>query len=241
MKNFILIFLLISSTAFASKRLTKKVDYKTYFGECPSNVAGKLTLELVKTFEETKSLKSVKELIVKNKLSDKYFLSEYKIYYDPIKDRIKFNYNCPAPVMKVQIYKDNGDEFYTAILADNGKLLDPTYEVLLRSEKILKNKLPHLAIPLKALDSKLHEDITRLVSDMNNAFRKKISEVIINENNELTIILSVHNRPSSAFLGKDYWSDKIKKLVKIIGFMKKKKRIPTVINLTNTKKVVVKF
>lgn len=241
MKNFIIISLLISTTAFASKRLAKKVDYKTYFGECPSNVAGKLTLELVKTFEETKSLKSVKELIVKNKLADKYFLSEYKISYDPIKDRIKFNYNCPTPVMKVQIYKDNGDEFYTAILADNGKLLDPTYEVLLRSEKILKNKLPHLAIPVKALDSKLHEDITRLVSKIDYAFRKKISEVIVNENSELTIILSVHNRPSSAFLGKDYWSDKVKKLEKIIGFMKKKKRIPTVINLTNTKKVVVKF
>lgn len=241
MKKFTLMLLFISSTLFASNRLAKKVDYKTYFGECPTNVAGKLTLELVKAFEETNSLRSVKELIVKNKLADKYFLSEYQIAYDPIKNRIKFNYNCPAPVMKVQIYKDNGDEFYTAILADNGKLLDPTYEVLLRSEKILTKKLPHLAIPVKALDSKLHEDITRLVAKMDNSFRKKISEVIVNENSELTIILSVQNRPSSAFLGKDYWSEKVRKLEKIISFMKKKKRIPTVINLTNTKKVVVKF
>lgn len=241
MTKFILILVVLSIPALASKRLSKKVDYRTYFGECPSNASGKLTLELVKKFEEKKSLKAVKELMVKNKLAEKYFLSEYQISYDPIKDSIKFKYDCPSPLMKVQIYKENGDEFYTAVLADNGKLLDPTYEVLLRSEKILKGKLPHLAIPVKALDSKLHEDITRLVSDMDYAFRKKISEVIINENNELTIILSVQNRPSSAFLGKNYWSEKVGKLKEIISFMKKKKRIPTVINLTNTKKVVVKF
>ncbi len=241
MNKFITILVLFSITSLASKRLSKKVDYRTYFGECPSNAAGKLTLELVKEFEKSKSLKSVKELIVKNKLDEKYFLSEYKISFDPLRDSIKFNYNCPAPLMKVQIYKENGDEFYTAVLADNGKLLDPTYEVLLRSEKILKGKIPHLAIPVKGLDSKLHEDITRLISDMDYAFRKKISEVIINENNELTIILSVQNRPSSAFLGKNYWSEKVGKLKEIITFMKKKKRIPTVINLTNTKKVVVKF
>ena len=47
--------------------------------------------------------------------------------------------------MKVQIYKDNGDEYYTAILVDNGKLVDPTYEVLLRTEKKLKKKLPSMA------------------------------------------------------------------------------------------------
>lgn len=241
MKKFILILVVLSFSTLASKRLSKKIDYRTYFGECPTNATGKLTLELVKKFEEEKSLKAVKKLIVKNKLADKHFLSEYQISYDPIKDSIKFKYNCPAPLMKVQIYKENGDEFYTAILADNGKLLDPTYEVLLRSEKLLTGKLPHLAIPVKALDSKLHEDITRLVSKMDYSFRKKISEVIINENDELTIILSVQNRPSSAFLGKNYWSEKVGKLKEIISFMKKKKRIPTVINLTNTKKVVVKF
>ena len=38
-------------------------------------------------------------------------------------------------------FEDNGDEFYTAILVDNGKLFDPTYEVLLRSEKKLKKPL----------------------------------------------------------------------------------------------------
>lgn len=241
MKKLLIISLIFSCTSFASKRLAKRVDYKTYFGECPSNVAGKLTLELMKTFEEKRSLKSVKEEIVANKLADKYFLSEYQISYDPIKDRIKFNFDCPKPLMKVQIYKDNGDEFYTAVLADNGKLLDPTYEVLLRSEKILTTKLPHLAIPVKALDGKLHEDMTRLMTKMDAAFKKKISEVIINENNELTIILSVRNRPSSAFLGQNYWSEKLVKLEKIISFMKQKKRIPTVINLTNSKKVVVKF
>lgn len=241
MKTILIVIALFSFHSIASKRLSKRIEYKTYFGECPSNVAGKLTLELMNVFEKERSLKSVKEYILSKKLDDKYFLDEYKISYNPIKDTIKFKFDCPGPLMKVQIYKDNGDEFYTAILADNGKLLDPTYEVLLRSEKILKNKLPQLAIPVKALDGKLHEDITRLVLTMSEEFKKKISEVIVNENNDLTIILSVRNRPSSAFLGKDYWSEKVNKLEKVISFMKKKKRIPTVINLTNSKKVVVKF
>jgi hypothetical protein len=143
--------------------------------------------------------------------------------------------------MKVQIYKKNGDEFYTAILVENGDLVDPTYEVLLRGEKKLKGKLPELAIPVTVLDSKGHLEITKLVAKMAPDFRKKISEVIINDNKELTIILSINKRAASVFMGKDYWSEKVGKLVKVITYLKKKKTIPAIINLTNSKKIVVKF
>jgi hypothetical protein len=55
------------------------------------------------------------------------------------------------------------------------------------------------------------------------------------------MIFSINRKPSSAFLGSDYWSEKVEKLTKVIDFMKKKKKIPSVINLTNSKKIVVKF
>ncbi|MCT4642516.1 MAG: hypothetical protein N4A33_09505 [Bacteriovoracaceae bacterium] len=235
------LLILISASSFGSNRLKKPIDYKTYFGSCPSRVAGKLTLRLAKVFEQKRSLKAVKEEITENKLKEKFFLSDYSITHDPVTDKLKFKFDCPAPVMKVQIYKNNGDEFYTAILVDNGELFDPTYEVMLRSEKILRSKLPNLAMPVKVLDQKLHLDITRLIVDLDLSVRKIISEVIISENNQLTMILSVRKRPTSVFLGSDYWSEKVDKLTRVIAHMKKKKSIPSVINLTNSKKVVVKF
>ena len=90
--------------------------------------------------------------------------------------------------------------------------------------------------PLTAL-----QKIADHVKNMGTNFRKNLSEVIVNEDDELTIILSLNGTPSSAFLGKENWSEKIKKLKKIVNFMEKKGRIPAVINLTNSKKVVVKF
>lgn len=246
MKLFVLPFILLffagnSFSANDEKLLLSDLKYRTYFGKCPSSVAGKLTLTLMKEFERTNSLKTVKEMIVKNKLEEKYFLSSYSINYDPIQKKLKFFLECPKALMKVQIYKDNGDEFYTAVLVDTGKLVDPTYEVLLRSEKKLKKKLPNLALPVDALDSDAHLKITKLVASLDEDISDRISEVIVNENSELTIIMSFRNRPITAFLGKDYWGEKVGKLSKVVEYMKKKKKVPSIINLTNSKKVVVKF
>jgi len=222
-------------------RLVNKIKYKTNFNKCPSQVGGKLTLVLIKEFERNNSLKDVKEKIINEKLDEKFFLSQYKVQFDPLKNRLKFSFECPEALMKVQIYKKNGDEFYTAILVDTGKLVDPTYEILLRTENKLKNKLPELALPVKALDDKTHLEVTDLISGLSRDFREKISEVIVNDNKELTIILSINKRPSSVFFGKDYWGEKVGKLVKVVDFMKAKKSVPAIINLTNSKKIVVKF
>ncbi len=245
MKNLLCVFILLFSVSSFAKStnplLLNKIKYKTYFGKCPSKVGGKLTLLLMKEFEKNNSLKDVKELIIDKALEEKFFLSDYQISFDPLKKVLKFRLECPEAMMKVQIYKANGDELYTAVLVENGKLFDPTYEVLLRSEKKIKGKLPHLALPVASLDSKVHLSVTELILSLEPQFRKKISEVIVNENNELTVILSVNNRPSSAFLGTDYWTEKVGKLVKVIDYLKKKKSVPAVINLTNSKKIVVKF
>jgi hypothetical protein len=63
----------------------------------------------------------------------------------------------------------------------------------------------------------------------------------VNENKELTIILSINGTPSSVFMGPDEWGEKSAKLDKIVNYMELKEKIPAIINLTNSKKVVVKF
>jgi hypothetical protein len=245
MKNIILLITIVQfSLAYAAKEeklLLSNLKYKTFFGQCPANLAGKLTLTLMKEFEKSSSLKSVKSLIIKDKLDEKYFLSEYRISFDPLEKVLKFEYECPKALMRVQIYKENGDEFYTAILTEHGKLVDPAYEMLLKAEKKLQGKLPNLALPVASLDNKSHLKIAELFLAVGTEINQKISEVIVNDNGDLTIILSFDGKPTTAFLGKDYWSEKVGKLTKVIDYMKEKKSTPAIINLTNAKKIVVKF
>lgn len=242
MQYLLALALLISSpSAFSKKYFETKVHYRTSFGSCPSKAAGRLTLDLTKEFEKNKSLLDIKKKIVKEKLEEKFFLSHYRVKYDPLQEMLRFEYDCPKPLMKVQIYKNDGEEFYTAILVDSGELFDPAYEMLLRSEKKLKTKLPHMALPVKLIETDIHKQLTSLLNSVDKKFVKNISEVIINEKKELTIIMSVGRKPSSAFLGKEYWGEKVEKLDDILSVLEKKKTIPAVINLTNPKKIVVKF
>ena len=230
-----------TNSVFAKKYFENKIHYRTIFNQCPSKVVGRLTLQLIKEFEINESLLDIKKKIVDEKLQEKYYLSSYKVKYNPLQKMLRFEYECPRPLMKVQIYKNDGEEFYTAILVDSGQLYDPTYEVLLRSEKILTKDLPNMAIPVNLIDSDMHKKLTSLLNNLDEKFVENISEVIVNDKQELTIIMSVIRKPSSVFLGKEMWDEKIVKLESIIETLKKKKTIPAVINLTNSKKIVVKF
>jgi hypothetical protein len=183
----------------------------------------------------------VKLKIVKEKLKEKYFISDYKINYDPLRDQLNFKFGCPEPLMKVQIFKKSGLESYEAILVETGELYDPTYEVLLRAENKLSKPLPFLALPLEEMDKKMQKTVANLITKMNFKVRTNLSELILDDNKELTMILSSKNRASSVFLGKEEWNSKLKKLEKIVSYMGKKRKVPTIINLTNSKKVVVKF
>ena len=181
---FVLMILFVNKDVISALGPTpseKKISYRTSFGQCPSRAAGTLTLQLVKVFESTFSLKAVKEKLLKDHLIEKHFISSYQINYDPLKKSLKFNFDCPEPLMKVQIYKNKGLESYDAILVANGKLYDPTYEVLLRNEKKLTYDLPFLAIPVGEMDNASQREIASLIGKVNLKFRRKISEVILNE------------------------------------------------------------
>lgn len=231
----------LGPTAAEAEKFSEELSYRSNLGKCPTRPAGTMALLVVKTFEQSHSLRDVKQKILKEKWADKYFVSDYKIQYDPYSKVLNLNFNCPDPLMRVQIYKNNGADSYEAILVDNGQLFDPTYEALLRSEKKLTHDLPYLALPVGEMEDKAQADVTALVKDMRIGLRHKLSEVILNENKELTIILSINGQPSSVFMGPDEWGDKVIKLDKIVNYMELKEKIPAIINLTNSKKIVVKF
>lgn len=226
---------------FLAQAAPKKIKYQTAFGECPSRSAGSLVLELIKIFETRHSLRSLKTHLGKGDLLKRHFIGDYRIVFDPLRNFLKFTFRCPAPLMKVQIYKGRGHDSYEAILVENGRLVDPTYEILLKSEKKLRQELPYLAIPVGKVNNEIQAQVAGMVGRTPFLFRQKLSEIILNREGELTVILGFLGKPVAAFLGKRRWAEKIKKLQRIVSFVEGRKEIPSAINLTNLEKVVVKF
>ena len=219
----------------------KNINYRTYFGECPTKSSSNFALLVMKEFEKKHSLKDVKEKILHEKLDEKHFLSDYRISYNPVIKTLKVNLECPQPLVKVQVYKSNGEEHYSAVLGDNAKMYDPGYENLMKAEKRLTTNLPLLAISMKQLEGDAPTNLASFIKLMEKDLRTQISEIIINKNNELTIVFALGGKATSVFMGADLWEEKLVKLTKVIGYVQKSKRYPGSINLVNSKKVVVKF
>ena len=246
LRFFLVFFLILSSTAAHSTTVPdqftqKNINYRTYFGDCPSKSSGHLTLILMKEFEKNHSLKDVKEKILNEKLDEKYFLSDYRISYNPVIKTLRVHLECPEPLAKVQVYKASGQEHYSAILAANARMYEPQYENLMRSEKRISHSLPLLAISTDQLEGSAPTDLAVFIRKMEVDLRKQISEIIISKSNDLTIIFALGGKATSVFMGADLWEEKLNKLSKIVGYVGKNKRYPTSINLVNSKKVVVKF
>jgi hypothetical protein len=151
------------------------------------------------------------------------------------------DFDCPEPLVRVQVYRDNGKEHYSAVMVSTGKLFDPSYEMIMKAEKRLNSDLPSLAIPVKDLETDIHISFTRFATKLDPNLRQKISEIIISDNKELSVIFALGGRTTSVFLGTDLWETKLEKLEKIISYVDKSQKFPSTINLTNAKKVVVKF
>lgn len=217
------------------------IRYQTFFGECPSKSSGMFALLVMKEFEKERSLKIVKDKIVSERWDEKYFLSDYRISYNPVNKSLKIALECPEALAKVQVYKSTGEEHYSAILGDNNKLYEPHYENLLRVENKLTHHLPLLALSADQLEKGPSLELTRFIKKVAPELRTKISEIIISKNSELTIIFSLAGKATSVFMGADLWDEKITKLGKIVGYVTKNKKYPKSINLVNAKKVVVKF
>lgn len=244
MWSIILVSFLIPASVFAAKPESftqKDVKYRTYIGECPSKSSGMFGIIVMKEFEKNHSLRDVKEKILKEKLDEKFFLSDYRISYNPVIKTLKIRLDCPEPLAKIQVYKSNGEEHYSAILGENSKLYEPQYENLMKAEKKIKTNLPLLALTMKQIEQDAPTTLARFIKAMDPELRRTISEMFLNKNNDLTIVFSLGGKATSVFMGAELWEEKLTKLSKIVGFVKESKRYPSSINLVNAKKVVVKF
>jgi hypothetical protein len=219
----------------------KNINYRTYIGECPSKSANSFAMIVMKEFEKKNSLKDVKEKILNEKLDEKHFLSDYRINYNPVIKTLRINLECPEPLAKVQVYKSNGEEHYSAILGENAKMYEPGYENLMKLEKKITGNLPLLAISMQQLEVDATTELAHFIKLMGKDLRQQISEIIISKNNDLTIVFALGGKATSVFMGADLWDEKLIRLSKIVGYVQKNKRYPGSINLVNSKKVVVKF
>lgn len=236
--------LITAVSAFASMSdsfTQKEIKYRSYFGECPSKSSGDFAMIIMKEFEKKHSLKDVKERILNEKLDEKHYLSNYRISYNPVIKSLRINLECPEPLAKVQVYKVNGEEHYSAILGSNAKLYEPGYENLMKAEKKLNYNLPLLAISIGQIDGDAPTALASFIKLMESDLRKQISEIILSKTNDLTIVFALGGKATSVFMGADLWEEKLTKLAKVVGYVSKNKRYPTSINLVNAKKVVVKF
>ena len=230
-------------TASLSKlfNIPEKISTKSKWKGCPSQTAGKLILELSKNFEQNKSLYKLSQKITREKLDQKYFINKYSIKYNQFKNEVSYNFECPSALVKVSAINDSGHVVSSSVLVDNGSLYDLTYETLLKSEKILKEELPTLAISAEVLNETYKSLVTSFFINLDALSKKLMSEMIIDEDGKMTIILSHQRRPTSVFLGKENWKEKQIKLTRMVKYLTKKKNLPKIINMTNLKKVVVKF
>jgi hypothetical protein len=219
----------------------KNIKYRSYSGECPTKPSDLFSLLVMKEFEKRHSLKDVKEKILNEKLDEKHFVSNYRINFNPVENILRLTLECPRPLLKVQVYKTNGEEHYSAILADNGKLYEPGYELIMKVEKRLTSHLPLLAISSEQLEGPAPLKLATLMTLMDKELRALISEIIVSKNHELSIVFALGGKATSVFMGAEDWEEKLIKLSKIIGYVNKNKRYPGSINLVNSKKVVVKF
>jgi hypothetical protein len=238
---FLFFFPILAQSALSDKFTQKNIHYRTYFGECPSKSSSLLSLILMKEFEKNGSLKDIKEKILNERLDEKYFLSDYRISYNPVSKTLRVMLECPEPLAKVQVYRSNGQEHYSAILASNAKMYEPQYENLMRVEKKLVQPLPLLALSSDILEGNAPTDLALFIKKIEGGLRKQISEIIINKNSDLTVIFAFGGKATSVFLGSDLWEEKLTKLTKIVGYVGRNNRYPSSINLMNPKKVVVKF
>lgn len=228
---------------YSNVHYPQKLKYHTSFGKCPSEVAGKLSLKLSKIFSDSSSLADLKKNIINEKLEERYFLSKYKIQFNPIKNKLYVKLDCPEVIVKVHLVKEGGLEGYDALLMSDGQLFDATYEVLLNSQNKKRQSLPYLSIPVGySANKKQMKKISSLIQLLKKDFRKKyLSEIILSDDKSLLLVLSSGKKPTTVFFGKNLWSEKIIKVQKVFNYMKKKQKSPSIVNLTNLKKIVVKF
>ncbi|MBI2521523.1 MAG: hypothetical protein HYV97_13985 [Bdellovibrio sp.] len=220
-------------------------SYKSFIGNCPARPSSEFALLIAKRFEEKKSLGDVKRYLENGHHSERYFVSNYKVDFDPLREHITIKLECPGPIYRVTFYSTKGTRpksYDDLILASDGNFYNKIFADFLTEEGKLTKKLPVLAMPESRYGRELWDGLKRISTSIYTLeLEKNLTEMIVNKDGSLTMILSVNSHPVSVFFGKSEWDDKIQKLSRLVTYTQNQQRIPSIVNMTNAKKVVVKF
>lgn len=232
--------LLISGYMEAAIHTTKS-EINVNFSTCPKKPAGDFVFKTSKVFEsKKKSLKEVKLFIKENRLKEKHFLSDYKITYNPVKKTINYFLECSEPILKVSALDEKGSIAYDIVLSEDGKTHDPSYLVYLNSEDD-RLKVSKAALPISMLTKSNKEEMVLLARRMKNLNKISLRELIYSESGDMTMIIGRDKKITSVFIGRTFWKQKLEKLDKIMSYMDAKNKTPSLINLTDMEKAVIKF
>ncbi len=236
---------IFSILLFSSTLNAKNFSYKSFFGACPTRPASEFALLIAKRFEEKQSLGDLKKFLENGHHAERYFVSNYKIDFDPLYESIAIKLDCPNPIYRVTFYSPKGarpTSYDDLILASDGNFYNKVFADFLSDEGKLTKKLPTLALPESKYGRALWSGLKRVATNIYGLeMEKSLTELIVNKDGTLTLILSVKSHPVSVFFGKTEWDEKIQKLERLVTFSEGQQRIPAIVNMTNAKKVVVKF
>ena len=217
-----------------------KSEIKVDFGTCPKKPTGDFVFKTSKIFEKNRSLKEVKIFATENRLKQKHFLRDYKITYNPVKKTLNYFLECSEPILKVSAIAEKGKIAYDVVLSEDGHTHDPSYLVYLRSEDGSLN-ISKAALPVDMMTKANKDELVLLARQMKNLNKISLRELIFTKTGEMTMIIGKKKKIISVFLGKSFWKKKLDKLDKIISYLDAKQKTPSLVNLTDMEKAVIKF
>ena len=156
-------------------------------------------------------------------------------------EELSLSFDCPELLGSVILYNDNGTKKYHVLLGKDSNTYDPNYEVLLRAEKKLKNKLVKISFEDNDMKPERLEKVSEYLKYLDQSGGVDFNEMIINKDEKLLGILSRNRKTTSVFLGKHSWNEKTVRLKKSLEYFLDKKTQPSLIKFVDDKKMVVKF
>jgi hypothetical protein len=217
------------------------IRYEVQTNLCPKSHVQHLINKIKRSYDEHQSLYDLKKQFLSENWSTQYFLSFYKIEYFPFVKKVAVQLDCSQPLFRVH-FKQNSHELYEKTLAENGQLYDPNYEYLYYKDQDVPVQLSYLTIDEKHRENKIFFiQIKNLVKTQKVFFQKYIAEAIFDEGDSLTFIIRHSQGSSVAYLGKSDWNKKLHILKKMMMNFEMQGQIPVLMNVSNLKKVVVKF
>lgn len=240
-QNSIFLFVLFISFLLRANLLPVKNKVSVDYSICPKSPASDFVFKTSEFFEENgKSLKKLKQHISDKMYKRKYFLSDYKINYNPIKKTLMYFLNCSKPILKLSSLNKDGRSAYDIILTKDGATHDPSYLAYAKADGLIK-EVPRVSLPSEMVTDKNKRELVLLTRNVNNQKNIPLREIIYSSKKDLVMLIGEKDEIISVFLGESFWPEKIKKLEKIMSYMVDKKKRPSQINIVDIEKIVIKF